>query len=66
MTTAHLHDGPTAVVRLAANQGEVADAIQRVQRRVVGALAGNVGRDTTVCIGQLGRDDAPRAQAGGA
>ena len=39
-----------------ASQGEVADAIESVKRRVAGALAGSVGADTTVCIGGLGRD----------
>lgn len=39
-----------------ATQGELRDAIDRVDRRNAGALAGNVGRDTTVCVG--GSDQA--------
>lgn len=37
-----------------ASQGEVADAIRAVQRRVQQALAGNAPRDARVCVGQLG------------
>lgn len=47
-----------------ASQGEVANAIERVQRRTKGALAGNVGRDTTVCIGHLGRAATEPTPAG--
>jgi hypothetical protein len=35
-------------------QGEMADAIQAVQRRVSQALAGNAPRDARVCLGALG------------
>lgn len=35
-------------------QGELADSIQAVQRRVAQALAGNAPRDARVCLGQLG------------
>jgi hypothetical protein len=38
------------------SQGELADAVNTVKRRAAGALAGNVGADTTVCVGHLGRD----------
>ena len=40
-----------------ASQGELQDAVQRVKRRSAGALAGNVGAGTTVCVGGLGRRD---------
>jgi hypothetical protein len=35
-------------------QGELADSIQAVQRRVAQALAGNAPKDAQVCVGQLG------------
>jgi hypothetical protein len=51
-----------------ASQGEFADAIASVKRRVAGALAGSVGADTTVsvvtsCIPAAGGGTALAAQA---
>lgn len=35
-------------------QGELADSIQAVQRRVAQALKGNAPKDARVCVGQIG------------
>lgn len=43
------------------SQGEIAEAITTVKRRSAGALAGSVGRDTTVCVGLLGSAAEARA-----
>lgn len=38
-------------------QGELADSILAVQRRVAQALKGNAPKDARVCVGQLGNKD---------
>jgi len=43
-------------------QGELADSIQAVQRRVAQALAGNAPKDARVCVGQIGNQRSPKAQ----